>query len=118
MPYMLLIVERPENRRARAVEESRDAYERMERFSNDLRARRILKASDALRPDSEAVRVEVRGGRRAVVDGPFAECKEIIGGFFLLDCPTREEAIAIAQECPAAEWSTVEVREVGRCWED
>jgi hypothetical protein len=51
-----------------------------------------------------------------VLDGPFAEAKEMVGGFFLLDCATREEAVAIARECPAAEWATVEVRATGPCY--
>jgi hypothetical protein len=51
------------------------------------------------------------------MDGPFAETKETIGGFFLLTCETREQAIAIAAECPAAKWATVEVRELGPCFE-
>lgn len=115
---MLLIVERPDERRSRSAEEGRAAYDRMLRFTGELTARGLLKASDALKPDSQGSRVEIRSGRRTVRDGPFAECKEIVGGFFLVDCGTKEEAIAIALECPAAEWSTVEVREVGRCWED
>jgi hypothetical protein len=53
-----------------------------------------------------------------VLDGPFAEAKEMVGGFFLLDCKTREEAVAIAQRCPAAEWATVEVRATAPCYED
>ncbi|MEP6769966.1 MAG: YciI family protein [Acidobacteriota bacterium] len=118
MPYMLMILEQPEKRRSRSVEEGRAAYDRMQHFTEDLEARGLHKASEALKPESEGVRVEVREGRRTVLDGPFAECKEILGGFFLLDCATKEQAIAIAGECPAAEWSTVEVREVGRCWED
>ena len=55
----------------------------------------------------------MRDGERSVIDGPFAEAKEMIGGFFLLDCDTREEALALAAECPAAAWATVEVRELG-----
>jgi hypothetical protein len=60
--------------------------------------------------------VRVRGGQAQVLDGPFAEAKEMIGGFFLLDCRTREEALAIARACPAAEWATVEVRETAPCY--
>jgi hypothetical protein len=52
-----------------------------------------------------------------VVDAPFTESKEIVSGCFYLDCATREEAIAIAGECPAVEWATVEMREIGPCWE-
>ena len=63
------------------------------------------------------MRIEVRDGKRVLRDGPFTEAKEIVAGFFFLDCKTREEAIAIADICPAAEWSTVEVREIGPCWE-
>ena len=116
MPYLLLIVEEGEGRRNRSAEEGRLAYERMLRFTEDLKTRGVLEASDSLRSDAEGVRIAVRGGKRIVVDGPFAESKEIVGGFFLLDCGTREEAIAIARECPATQWATVEVREVGPCW--
>ena len=49
-------------------------------------------------------------------DGPFAEVKEMIGGFFLVDCATRDEALAIARRCPAAQWASVEVRETGPCF--
>jgi hypothetical protein len=59
----------------------------------------------------------VRGGRTQVVDGPFSEAKEMVGGFFLVDCDTRDEALAIAAQCPAAEWCTVEVRALAPCYE-
>ncbi|RZL07856.1 MAG: dehydrogenase, partial [Rubrivivax sp.] len=67
---------------------------------------------------SDGARVQVREGRSHVLDGPFAEAKEMIGGFFLLDCQTRAEAIAIAEACPAAEWCTIEVRAVAPCFDD
>ena len=63
------------------------------------------------------LRVKVRGEATIVLDGPFAEAKEMIGGFFLLTCKTREEAIAIAGECPVAKSATIEVRELGPCFE-
>ena len=118
MAYMLLILELGNDRRNRPPADGRAAYEQMLRFTDALKGRGVLKASDALRSDAEGVRVEIRGGKRMIVDGPFAESKEIVGGFFLLDCPTKEQAIAIANECPAANWATVEVREVGPCFED
>jgi len=118
MAYMLLILEAGENRRSRPAEEGRLAYARMLGFTENLKARGVLKASDALRSDAEGVRLEVRRGKRTILDGPFAESKEIVGGFFLIDCQTKEQAIAIANECPAAEWATVEVREVGVCFDD
>src|SRR5689334_10236265 len=112
MPYMMLIVEDPEERRTRRPDEGQPLYDRMNRFRKGLEARGVLKACDSLKSDVDGVRIRARGGKRSVVDGPFAEAKEIVGGFFLLDCKTKEEAVAIASECPATEWATVEVREV------
>lgn len=111
MPYLMLIQERGE-RRTWSLEQARRAAERMMRFRDDLEARGVLATSSSLRPDSEGVRIELRGGKRIVTDGPFAESKEILGGFFILECKSREEAIAIAGACPATEWGTVEVREM------
>ena len=116
MPHMLLVMEPPGQRQARDLPEGQELYDRMVRFGEDLRARGILKAYDSLGSVAKGVRVEKRNGKRTLVDGPFAEAKEIVGGFFLLDC-SREQAIAIAGECPAAEFATIEVREVGPCWE-
>jgi hypothetical protein len=113
---MLLIVEKPGDRRERSEAEGRELYDRMMQFSESLKARGLLKLSQALRTDELAVRVEVRDGKRTMIDGPFAEAKEMVGGFFLLDCETREQAVAIATECPAAQWATVEVRELGPCF--
>ncbi len=117
MTYMLLVLEDPKQRTGRSAEEGREVYERMLRFTDDLTARGVRKASESLRSQADAVRVQVRGGKPVVRDGPFTECKEMVGGFFLLDCKTHEEAIAIARTCPAAEWATLEVREVGACYD-
>jgi|SRR3954471_5400833 hypothetical protein len=116
MPHMLLVMEPAGQREARPLPEGHVLYDRMVEFGENLRKRGILKAYDSLSPTAKGVRVQMRDGKRSLVDGPFAEAKEIVGGFFLLDC-NREEAIAIAAECPAAEFATIEVREVGPCWE-
>ena len=116
MSYMLLIVEPVGQRRERTEDEGRALYDSMLKFSADLKARGLLTVSQSLRSDAEAVRVQVREGKRTLTDGPFAEAKEMVGGYFLLTCKTREEAVAIATECPAAQWATVEVREFGPCF--
>ncbi len=92
-------------------------YDRMLRFSEDLKQRGLLTLSQSLKTDADGARVTTRGEKSIVRDGPFAEAKEMIGGFFLLTCTTREQAIDIARECPAAEWATVEVRELGPCFQ-
>ena len=116
MPYMLLVMEPVGQREARPVPDGQVLFDRMVKFGEDLRARGIGKFYDSLGPTSRGFRLQKRDGKRTMVDGPFAEAKEIVGGFFMLDC-SKEEAIAAASDCPAAEFATIEVREVGRCWE-
>ena len=117
MSYLLLIVEPIGQRAERTPDEGRAAYEAMLRFGDDLKARGLLVAAQSLASSEEAVRVEVRGGERRFVDGPFAEAKEMVGGFYLLNCDREEDALAIAAECPAAQWCTVEVRRLAPCFE-
>jgi hypothetical protein len=117
MAYALLIVEPVGQRGTRTESEGRAVYDSMLRFGADLKARGLLTISQSLKTDASAARVHVRESQPIVIDGPFAESKEVVGGFFLLTCATREEAIAIAAECPAAKWATVEVRELGPCFE-
>ncbi|BDU73201.1 YciI family protein [Mesoterricola silvestris] len=118
MPFVMLILEPREQRARRTPEEGRAVYGRMVRFAEDLKDRGLLEGVSSLRPDREGTRVTVREGAPALVDGPFTETKEMIGGFFHLACTTREEALDIARACPAAEWTSLEVREAGPCYED
>jgi hypothetical protein len=115
MSYMLLIVEPLGQRRTRSPDEGRGVYQRMLDYTETLKAKGVLLASNSLR--SARVRLNTHAGRPRVTDGPFTESKEFVGGFFLLDCGSREQALELAGECPAAEWATVEVREVGPCYE-
>jgi len=116
MPYMLLIHEPVGQRQARTEAEGHAVYERMLKFAGRLKERGVLLGVESLSSQGQAARIKVSNGRAQVLDGPFAEAKEMIGGFFLLDCATREEAVALAAECPAAEWATVEVRATGPCY--
>jgi hypothetical protein len=117
MSYMLLIHEPIGQRQARGEAEGRAVYARMLDFGADLKARGLLLAGESLASqDGGSARVQVSGGKATAVDGPFAEAKEMVGGFFHLNCKTREEALAVASQCPAAEWATVEVRELGPCF--
>lgn len=118
MSHMLLIVEPAGQRSTRTEAQGREVYARMQRFGESLRARGKLLSGESLASQSTAVRVHTGGAKAQVLDGPFAEAKEMIGGFFLLDCANMDEAVAIAHECPAAEWATVEVRALGPCYDD
>jgi hypothetical protein len=117
MAYMLLIVEPSHQRSERTEDEGRALYQSMGDYAESLRERGVLLACESLKSARDAVRVQVREGQSRLLDGPFAEAKEMIGGFLLLNCATRDEAIAIAAACPAAQWCTVEVREVGPCYQ-
>jgi hypothetical protein len=114
--YMMLIVEPVGQRRSVGETEGRSRYARMVEYSVQLKERGLLSDAQSLRSEHDSVRVQVRAGRKQRFDGPFAEAKEMVGGYYLLDCATRDEAIAIAEACPAAEWATVEVREFGPCF--
>jgi len=116
MPHMLLIHEPIGQRAARSDAEGRVAYDRMLRWGDGLKKRGLLLAAESLASTESAVRVTVPAGKVRIVDGPFAEAKEMVGGFFMVDVDSRDEAIALAAECPAAEWATVEVRALAPCF--
>ena len=117
MAYLLLIVEPRGQRDTRTQEEARQLYDDMVHYGQGLAARGLLRASESLRPDQHGVRIQQRDGKTVLRDGPFAEAKEMVGGFFLLD--TEDPAVALdwATRCPAASWATVEIRGVGPCYE-
>ncbi|HET7717914.1 MAG TPA: YciI family protein [Bauldia sp.] len=119
MAYMMLIIEEPGERQRPPPAERQERWDRMVAFAGDLQSRGLLKVAESLAlPNADTIRITRRGRNHAMVDGPFAEAKEIIGGIFLLDCDTREKALAIAEACPAVEWATVEVRRVAPCFVD
>src|SRR5262245_58424467 len=107
MAYALLVVEPVGQRRERSDAEVREVYGRMIRFSEDLKRRGLLTVSQSLKTGASDARVKLTGDSLMITDGPFAEAKEVIGGFFLLTCETREQALEIARECPAAQWATI-----------
>jgi len=117
MSYMLLIHEPVGQRATRTETEGRALYQRMLDFGEELRNEGVLLAAQSLAPLARATRVTREGGQARVVDGPFAEAKEMIGGFYHVDVATHEEAVALAARCPAAEWATVEVRALAPCYE-
>lgn len=116
MVYLLLIVEPRGQRATRSEAEARALYAEMEAFGDELHARGQLLAVESLRTDEHAVRISTAAGKPLLRDGPFAEAREMIGGFFLIDVASLEEAVAIARRCPATRFATVEVRECAPCY--
>ena len=116
--YMLLIIEPPAQRATRTEAQGREVYARMQAFGEGLRKQGKLLAVESLASQASAVRVSQVDGDFRVQDGPFSEAKEMVGGFFMINCASMNEAVAIAQQCPAAEWATVEVRSLAPCFDD
>ena len=114
MPHMLLIVEPPGQRGERGRAAGEAAYQRMVDFSAELQAAGLLLGVNSL--GTAARRLSRRDGITQVWDGPFAEAKEMVGGYFLLDTEDVAVAQAWAERCPAAQWATVEIRGVGPCY--
>jgi hypothetical protein len=72
----------------------------------------IYKAGDPLAPSTAATTVRVQDGRRLTTDGPFAETKEVLGGYYIVDCPDLDTALEAAARCPGAAYGSIEVRPI------
>jgi hypothetical protein len=84
----------------------------MSKYNEELTKAGVLLALDGLHPPAEGARVAFSGGRRTVTDGPFAEAKEIVGGYWTIQVRSKEEALEWASRCPAADGDMIEVRRV------
>jgi hypothetical protein len=110
--YMLLIYTEPGSWESHSEEERNAMYEEYFALSRRLRERDKLISSHELQPSSTATTVEVRDGEKAVTDGPFAETKEVLGGYYLIEAESLDEAIDWASQIPSARHGKVEVRPV------
>lgn len=92
--------------------EREHCYQESVQLTHDLNASGNYLAAAPLHPTSTATSVRVRDGRRLVTDGPFAETREQLGGYFLIEAQNLDEAMGIAARIPSARWGTIEVRPV------
>lgn len=83
-------------------------------FTAQLVSAGVYLAGNSLQPTSKGVRVAVRNGERTVTEGPFADPQGAVGGYYLIDVKSKEEAIEWAAKSPGAEYGTIEVREVSQ----
>ncbi len=109
MKYMLLIYG---DEQALSEKERQDCYAESTQLAQDIRARGQFLSANPLHPTAMATSVRMRDGKRLITDGPFAETREQLGGYFLVDAKNLDEAIAIAAKIPMARKGTVEVRPV------
>lgn len=83
-------------------------------YTKDLQARGIMVGGEPLAPPSSATTVRVRDGKLAVSDGPFAETKEYLGGIYVIEAASLDDALQIAAKCPGARFGSVEIRPVAQ----
>jgi hypothetical protein len=112
MKYMLLVHHDQEAHARRSESERAGLLQESVQLANQLHANGKYLGAAPLHPSSETTCVRVRDGKRLVTDGPFAETREQIGGYFLVDAVDLDEAIEIAGRIPGARIGTVEVRPV------
>lgn len=109
MKYMMLIYG---DENAWTQREREDCYEESSQLVQQLRASGQYLSSAPLHSVTTATSVQVRDGKKFVTDGPFAETREQLGGYYLIDAENLDEAIAIAERIPAARKGTVEIRPI------
>jgi hypothetical protein len=89
-----------------------DAVAEMGKFNDELTKAGVLLAADGLERSAKGARVAFAGGKPSVTDGPFTEAKELIGGYWLIQARSKEEAVEWASRCPANDGDVIEVRQV------
>ncbi|MBX3442105.1 MAG: YciI family protein [Planctomyces sp.] len=112
MRFMLLMIPRGYESAPAGIVPPVDRVAEMMKYNESLQQAGVLLALDGLHPPSMGARVSFAGGTPKVVDGPFAEAKECVGGYWVIQARSREEAIEWARRCPASEDETIEIRQV------
>ena len=112
MRVMMLMIPKGYESAAAGTLPDAKAVAAMARYNESLQKAGVLLALDGLHPPSMGARISFPGGRPKVADGPFAEAKEVVGGYWMIQVRSREEAIEWAKRCPASENEVIEVRQV------
>jgi hypothetical protein len=112
MQYMLLIYESEANYAKMSEADGKAIMQEYFKFTEEITKSRHFVAGQPLKPTSTATSVRVRDGKRLVTDGPFAETKEQLGGYYLVEAKDLDEAIAIAARIPSVRTGTIEVRPI------
>ncbi len=115
MRYLILVGHDEKGGKDLSPEQHQALFAGYQKYEADLRQAGVLLGGEPLKPSADALRITSQGGKRKLLDGPFSESKEIIGGYFVLEVKSRDEAVEWAARCPAAQldtWSYVELREI------
>ncbi len=112
MRFMMLMIPRGYENAAPGTTPPAEAVAAMMKYNEALKEAGVLITLDGLHPPSMGARVSFEGGKPVVTDGPFAETKEVLGGYWMIEVASKAEAIAWAKRCPASRNEIIEVRQV------
>jgi hypothetical protein len=112
MRFMVMMIPGARDRMESGEKPDAKVIQPMMKFNTELAKAGVLLALDGLHPTSKGARVSFKGGKATVKDGPFTEAREIIGGYWLWQVKSREEAVEWARRCPAEEGDTIELRQI------
>ncbi len=112
MRFMMLMIPRGYETAPPGTEPEPERVSAMMRYNEALKQAGVLITLDGLHPPSSGARVSFANGAPVVTDGPFTEAKEVIGGYWMIEVKSKEEAIAWAKKCPASSNETIEIRQV------
>lgn len=112
MRFMMLMLPAGQSQATPDARPDAEAVAKMMPFNKALQQAGVLLALDGLHPPSAGVRVSAVNGKVKTIDGPFAETREVVGGYWMIDVASRDEAIAWASRCPLADGDTIEIRQV------
>ena len=112
MRFMMIVIPKGYETATPGTMPDPKAVERMMKYNEELQKSGVLLALDGLHPPSMGARVSFSGGKATVSDGPFAEAKEVIGGYWMIQVRSKEEAIEWARRAPMGDNEIIEVRQV------
>jgi hypothetical protein len=112
MRFMMLMIPKGYDKAAPGVMPDAKAVAAMMKYNESLQKAGVLLALDGLHPPSMGARVSFSGGKPKIIDGPFIEAKEVIGGYWMIQVKSREEAIEWASRCPGSDNEVIEIRQV------
>jgi hypothetical protein len=107
----LLTIHSDENVKS-TPEQQQKVWQDYTKYTEDLKKAGVMLAGDALLPTATGARIRVRDGKRSVVDGPFTDTKEVLGGYYILKVNSKEEAIEWGSKCPGAQNGTIDVVQI------
>lgn len=112
MRYMMLIYDNEALAESQSEAEQQAVFAEYGVFTQEVREKGVLEGGDPLLPTTAATTVRVKNGKRMTTDGPFAETKEQLAGYYILNCKSLDEALNLAAKIPAAKYGCIEVRPI------